>query len=146
MHHAGFPTIVGPEAVTPNNTVGGIHFDSTVAIFDVDVVNEYLDGTGNQGGPLVTSFNVSSRSDLRLYKSDNNATIIKLRDQGAGFLDPCVALLQRMIETVPSTVVLSDIISPVIFKPINATLDFDAQDNVIFTGYIRVSSLSYIFL
>jgi hypothetical protein len=139
VHHGGFPTVVGPGAVLKNNTAGGIHFDSTVDVFDVDVLGEYLDGTGNRGGPLVTSFNVSSRSDLRLYECDNNATMIKLRDQGAGFLDTCKTLLQRMIETVPKNVVLSDIVSPLTVKPVNASLDFDNQGNLIFVGSIRVS-------
>ena len=125
--------------MTANNTAGGIHFDSTVDVFDPLVVHEYLNGTGNQGGPLVTSFNVSSRSDLRLYESDNNATMIKLANQGAGFLNTCSGLLQRMIEVVPSNVKLSEIISPLQVKPINATLDFDASGNLIFKGYIRVS-------
>jgi hypothetical protein len=131
--------VVGPEAKTPNNTAGGIHFDSTVAVFDPLVVHEYINGTGNQGGPLVTSFNVSSRSDLRLYESDSNATMIKLADQGSGFLNTCSGLLQRMIEVVPSNVQLSHIIFPMQVKPINATLDFDASGNLIFKGYIRVS-------
>jgi hypothetical protein len=143
VHHGGFPTVVGPEAVSDNNTAGGIHFDSTVATFDPLVVHEYLDGTGNQGGPLVTSFNVSSRSDLRLYESDNNATMIDLGNQGEGFLDTCSTLFQRMIETVPKGVVLSDVVSPMPVKPINATLDFDEDGNLIFSGYIRVSNHYY---
>lgn len=89
----------------------------------------------------MTSFNISSRSDLRLYESDNNATMIELARQGKGFLNTCSTLLQRMIETVPSHVVLSDVISPMEIKPINATLDLDVSGKVIFTGYIRVSHI-----
>lgn len=37
VHHAGFPNIVGVDAVTPNNTQGGIHFDNTVDAFDSSV-------------------------------------------------------------------------------------------------------------
>ena len=129
---------MGPEAVSPTNLAGGIHLDSTVANFDPLVVHEYLNGTGQAGGPLVTSFNVSSRSDLRLYESDNNATMIALGEQGEGFLNTCVNLLGRMIETVPKGVVLSDVVTPMNVKPINATLDFDNQGNLIFSGYIRV--------
>ncbi len=108
-------------------------------VFDTLVVNEYLEWRGNQGGPLVNSFNESSRSDLRLYESDSNATMIELANQGKGFLDTCVTLMQRMLETVPKGVVLSDIISPMSVKPINATLDYDEKGNVLFKGYIRVS-------
>jgi len=103
---SGFPTVIGVEAVTPNNTGGGINLDNTRGVCDPNVVSEYLDGTGNQGGLLVTSFNVISRCDIRLYESGNNATMIELRKQGLGLLDTCVTLLQRMLETVPSGVVL----------------------------------------
>ena len=114
-----------------------------MANFDTLVVHEYLNGTGQAGGPLVTSFNITSRSDLRLYESDDNATMIALGEQGNGFLNTCVELLGRMIETIPSGVTLSDVISPLVVKPVNATLDFDIHGNLIFTGYIRVRFLSY---
>lgn len=136
-----FPTVVGTETVSPNNTLGGVHFDSTADVFDTLVVTEYVNGTGSQGGPLVTSFNVSSRSDLRLYESDNNATMIALTKQGKGFLNTCMTLLQRMLETVPRGVVLSDVVVPMSVKPVNATLDFDKAGNLVFKGYIRVRVL-----
>lgn len=99
VHHGGFPTVVGNEAVNPyNNSGGGIHFDATADIYNSNVVHEYIDGTGNRGGPLVTSFNESSRSDLRLYESDGNVTMRRLYDQGDGFLNSCVSLMQRMVE------------------------------------------------
>ncbi|RDW64135.1 peroxidase-5 [Coleophoma crateriformis] len=142
VHHGGFPTVVGIEAVTATNTAGGIHFDATVDVFDAKVVNEYLDGTGNAGGPLVTSFNVTSRSDLRLYESDGNATMIELANQGAGFLDTCATLMQRMVETVPTGVVLSDVISPLAVKPINTTLDFDENGSLFLSGNIRILASS----
>ncbi|TVY44967.1 WSC domain-containing protein [Lachnellula occidentalis] len=138
LHHEVFPTVVGAETVSANNTNGGVHFDSTVATFDTAVVHEYLNGTGNAGGPLVTSFNISSRSDLRLYESDDNVTMISLAKSGNVFFDTCVDLFQRMLDTVPAGVVLSDIVAPMAVKPINATLDFDNDGNLIFTGYIRI--------
>lgn len=106
----GFPTVVDNSSVSANNTAGGVHFDTTVAVFDPLVVSEYISGEGQQGGPLVTSFNISLRSDLCLYESDNNVTMNKLAKRGRGFLSTCSTLLQRMIETVPSNVVLSNVI------------------------------------
>ena len=38
-------------------------------------VNQYLEGTGQRGGPLVTTSNVTVQSDLRLYLSDHNETM-----------------------------------------------------------------------
>ena len=76
----------------PDNSGGRIAFDDTVAKNDIDVlvpifhllpdfqlthprVQQYLSGTGNRGGPLVTTANKTVQSDLRLYESDNNVTI-----------------------------------------------------------------------
>jgi hypothetical protein len=126
--------------VTPNNTSGGVHFDLTVDVFDAKVVHEYLNGTGQSGGPLVTTSNVTVRSDLRIYESDNNVTMIDLENRGdEGFLNTCSVLFQRMIETVPKNAVLSDIIAPRPVKSVNATFDFDDAGNLVFSGSIRVS-------
>ncbi|RFU30513.1 hypothetical protein B7463_g5832, partial [Scytalidium lignicola] len=142
VHHAGFPTVVPASAVSPNNTGGGIHLDTTPYAFDDQVVQEYVSSTGQMGGPLVTSFNVSSRSDLRLYESDGNTTMLELASQGAGFVDTCVGLLQRMTETVPKGVTLSNVIKPLGVKPINGSLDLDARGNLKFSGVIRVLHLT----
>jgi hypothetical protein len=32
-----FFSLVPPSAITPNNTGGGVHFDATPAVFDIDV-------------------------------------------------------------------------------------------------------------
>ncbi|KAI9640458.1 hypothetical protein NHQ30_011204 [Ciborinia camelliae] len=143
VHHGGFPTVVGNETVNPNNnSAGGIHFDATGDVFDSKVVHEYIDWTGNQGGPLVTSFNESSRSDLRLYESDGNVTMRRLYDQGDNFLNSCVPLMQRMVETVPKEVILSDIVFPMTIKPVNVTFDFSEDGSSILTGTIRVLTAS----
>ncbi|KAH8667468.1 heme peroxidase [Tricladium varicosporioides] len=142
VHHGVFPDVVGPEAVTPDNLAGGVAFDDSPTVFDNNVVHAYIDGTGTRGGPLITTANESSRSDLRLFTSDNNATMEKHYNSGAGFVNTCATLFQRMIETVPKDVVLSDIITPQKVKPVNATLDFDVNGRLIFTGTVRVSELS----
>ncbi|KAK6842959.1 hypothetical protein PG987_003819 [Apiospora arundinis] len=140
VHHGGFPDVVGPEAVTPNNTNGGANFDSTRAAFDLLVVHEYIDSTGNRGGPLVTSFNETSRSDLRLYESDGNQTMRGLYDMTTeAFQDTCAEVLRRMIDTVPSGVQLRDAIKPMPVKPINVTWDFDGEtEELVLSGSIRI--------
>jgi hypothetical protein len=40
-------------------------------------VRQYLSGTGNHGGALVTTTNKTVQSDLRLFESDNNRSIEK---------------------------------------------------------------------
>ncbi|KAF5366138.1 hypothetical protein D9757_010957 [Collybiopsis confluens] len=168
VHHGGFPQVVGPEAVMPNNTGGGVHFDSTVDIFDVFVASEYLDGVGQRGGmsqhspavsvrsltihgfklegPLVTTANVTVRSDLRIYMSDNNATMKDLSTSQEYFVAQCVSLFTRMLETVPSRTTLSDVISPLEVKPINVTLalmDDIHGARLLFSGFIRLLSTNF---
>lgn len=50
VHHGVFLDVVGPEAVTTDNTAGGVDFDSSPDIFDNSVIKEYVDGTGTKGG------------------------------------------------------------------------------------------------
>lgn len=114
-------------------------------MFDARVVRDYVDGTGPRGGPLVTSFNESSRSDLRLYESDGNATMRSLRAGGdAGFLDACADLLGRMLDTVPAGIVLGEVIRPMDVKPVNVTWDINGDGDdavVVLSGVIRVCFL-----
>ncbi|KAJ7689952.1 heme peroxidase [Mycena rosella] len=143
VHHGGFPQVVPESAVTPNNTGGGIHFDATPAAFDVDVLNEYLGWTGQMGGPLVTTDNITVRSDLRLYLSDNNATLQGLAESSDKFIATCVSLLTRMINTTPAAVQLTDIIVPDEVKPVNVSLAVDIAGGVQFSGYIRLLSTAF---
>jgi hypothetical protein len=102
------------------------------------VVSEYVHWTGSKGGPLVTSFNISSRSDLRLYESDQNATMRALLAQGDSFLDTCVDLLGRAMDTVPLGVQLGAPIDAMVVKPINVTFDFDSARKLKLSGNIRL--------
>lgn len=141
VHHGGFPQVVPESAVTPNNTAGGIDLDSTRTTFDIAIVEEYLGGYGQRGGPLVTSDNVTVRSDLRLYESDGNATMRMLGQSKEYFFSTCNTLFERMINTVPEEVELSEIIQPMPVKPVNVTFDIsNTMGTPAFTlsGYIRV--------
>ncbi|KAI0377202.1 heme peroxidase [Hypomontagnella monticulosa] len=138
VHAGGFPEVVEQSAITPNNTNGASNFDETRAVFDAAVVHEYIDNTGARGGALVTSYNESSRSDLRLYESDGNKTMLDLYAQGDGFQDTCVDLLGRMINTVPSTVQLQPAITPALIKPINVTWDVTSDGQLVLSGKVRL--------
>jgi hypothetical protein len=81
-------------------------------------------------------------SDLRLYESDKNATMRALFAQGTGFLDTCVDLMGRAIDTVPSGVQLGDPITPMPVKPINVTYDFGPDGDVVLYGMIRILTAS----
>jgi hypothetical protein len=134
--------VVDETVVTPNNTNGGSNFDTTRGVFDPNVLGEYLHWTGNKGGPLVTSHNDTMNSDLRLYESDKNATMRALFAQGTGFLDTCVDLMGRAIDTVPAGVQLGEPINPIPVKPINVTYDFGADGELVLSGKIRILTTS----
>ncbi|KAI1132648.1 heme peroxidase [Nemania abortiva] len=139
VHHSGFPEVADDSQVSANNTNGGMNFDTTRGSFDARVVHEYIDGSGNRGGALVTSYNETSRSDLRLYESDGNATMQTLYAQGGpGFLDTCVDLFTRMIQTVPAHVALQDVVQPMDVKPVNVTWDIAADGRLVLSGSVRI--------
>jgi hypothetical protein len=139
IHHANFADVVPESAVTPNNTGGGEDFDTTPVNFDINVVHEYLTGEGQGGGPLVTTANVTVRSDLRLYESDRNATMKTLGQSREYFFSRCNQLFEKMINTVPREVQLSDVIQPASVKPVNVTFDIESNNTLRISGYIRVS-------
>ncbi|KAF2109397.1 heme peroxidase [Lophiotrema nucula] len=140
VHHGGFPDVVDDSAVTPNNTNGGVNFDTTRGVFDTKVVEEYLAWTGQKGGPLVTTANITAQSDLRLYESDKNVTMRDLLGQGESFKDTCVDLLGRAMNTVPGSVELKAPIAPLTVKPINVTFDFGSDGRLFLSGRIRILS------
>lgn len=90
----------------------------------------------------MTTDNETTRSDLRLYESDGNATMQSLYDLGDGFPNTCVNLMSRMVDTVPASVKLQEPIPPLDVKPINATFDFDTRGNLVVSGRIRVRTIS----
>ncbi|KAJ7101959.1 heme peroxidase [Mycena epipterygia] len=143
VHHGGFPQVVPESAVTPNNTGGGVHFDATPAVFDVDVLHEYLEWKGQRGGPLVTTDNITVRSDLRLYLSDNNATLHGLAESSSKFISTCISLLSKMIDTTPAAVQLTEVIDPNAVKPVNISLTVDTDGRVQFSGLIRLLSTTF---
>ncbi|KAE9405937.1 heme peroxidase [Gymnopus androsaceus JB14] len=79
-------------------------FDTTPA-YDNTIVSQYLQNTTQD--VLVVGPNVTTQSDLRIFSSDGNVTMQSLLSSDT-FSDTCAALLQRMINTVPSTVNLTD--------------------------------------
>ncbi|TVY22534.1 WSC domain-containing protein [Lachnellula hyalina] len=136
IHFSNFPDIVDASAVTSTNINGGVGFDATPAVFDNAVVTDYIGGTGAQGGLLVTAGNVSDRSDFRLYVSDNNVTMQALSVE-ATFQSQCNSLFERMINTVPAAVTLSDPITPMTWKAVDIGLDITPTGAVSISGYIR---------
>lgn len=84
----------------------------------------------------MTAPNEEDRSDFRLYTSDNNETMKALSEEAA-FQATCLSLFERMIDTVPADVQLSDPIVPMTWKAVDVALDVNASGNVSVSGLIR---------
>ncbi|CAE7118712.1 unnamed protein product, partial [Rhizoctonia solani] len=125
-----------PELTGDSNETNFVHFDTTSPTFDNKVATEYLDGTTKN--PLVTAPG-GNNSDFTVFNSDGNSTI-KAMSEPPTFLSTCGSILQRMIDTVPSTVKLSDPIVPMKVKPINLQLQLLSTGQLQLDGYIRVRS------
>ncbi|KAK6198272.1 hypothetical protein LQW54_010421 [Pestalotiopsis sp. IQ-011] len=147
IHSVDFPDLVSGEATAAN--VG--HFDSTPASFDNAVVTEYLaDDTLN---PLVVGTNETTNSDKRIFGSDGNSTIstladpatfqtkcveIQMRRDPNASRSKCVEIFERVIDTVPSTVTLSEPLEVVDVKPYVDALQMQDDGSILFQGRIRV--------
>ncbi|KAF9879909.1 WSC domain-containing protein [Colletotrichum karsti] len=131
VHSVNNPDIVNMER-TPDTVT---HFDGTFDAFDNKIATEYLDGTTTN--PLVVNSNATINSDKRIFASDGNKTITELG--GSGFRAACADVFTRMIDTVPSSVTLTDPIEPVDIKPyISMALSDDG--NIALSGWVRVQT------
>lgn len=134
VHSQEFPDLV-PAGSATNDEAG---LDSTVAAFDNKVVTEYLANTTQN--PLVVGPAVALKkdSDFRVFSADQNVTMKALADPTA-FQNTCKTVLQKMIDTVPGDVVLTDPITPYAVKPVDMQLTLNTDGTtLLLSGYIRV--------
>ncbi|KAJ7650874.1 heme peroxidase [Roridomyces roridus] len=96
---------------------------------------EYLSGTTVTENVLVVGSNVTTRSDLRIFSSDNNATMQRLASLDT-FNQVCADLIGRMIDTVPKDVQLTDPIEPFDFK-VKETMLFPQGGSLAFLATMR---------
>ncbi|KAI4146104.1 MAG: hypothetical protein L6R39_003588 [Caloplaca ligustica] len=138
VHAANFPQIVPPGSAPDDFKA----FEATTAKFDEKIASEYV--SGNSTDPLTVgpSQAAGRASDLRVFNADGNATITSLADP-ATFASTCQAMLQKMIEVVPSGVTLTDPIVPYDIKPVALQLTLQGGGTEIqFAGEIRVRTTS----
>ena len=130
VHSTEFPTIVSAS-------VGQVAFDSSNTVFDNKVAAEYAAGTTTN--PLVSgaSVGVGRNSDFKVFNSDGNVTINAMAHP-TFYRNTCAAMLQKMIEVVPSGVTLTDVITPYAVKPVAMQLTLGSTGQFQLTGFIRV--------
>ncbi|KAH7131412.1 heme peroxidase [Dactylonectria estremocensis] len=152
---AGFSQQEMIALVACGHTVGGVHstenpgiaggkpspsnkprFDRTSDDFDNAVVKEYLSSDGVN--PLVFGRNQTTNSDKRIFGSDRNVTMAKMKDPKT-FQSTCASVFERLINTVPSGVKLSPPIELVDVKPYIDKLEPATNPSrLAFEGKIRV--------
>ncbi|KAJ6488996.1 heme peroxidase [Mycena sanguinolenta] len=133
VQQAAFPNIV-PILNDPNNTESVAHFDSTSVNFDNLFATEYISGTTQN--PLVVGFNETTNSDKRIFGSDGNITMKSFADSPELFASTCADLIARMLDTVPTGVELTEIITPLPVKPSNLVISM-AGDTLKLSGEVR---------
>ena len=137
VHTANFPLIV-PAGSTPG---GYQEFDSTGVdnpAFDSWNAQEYVAGTTKDALVVGPSVVRRQNSDAVVFGSDGNVTITAMADP-ATFKNRCSSLLQRMVEVVPPSSVLTDTIVPYDVKPVAVQLSLvQGGDLISFDGEIRV--------
>ncbi|KAF7350459.1 Peroxidase [Mycena venus] len=107
VRYPDFPTIVAGSGQT---TVVDL-FDGTQQ-FDHNIVSQYLDGSTRD--PLIV-LNQTMASDLRVFSSDNNVTMQSMNSADS-FAQTCTTIFDKMLNTVPSGVTLTDEITLVPVK------------------------------
>ncbi|KAF9691007.1 hypothetical protein EKO04_011014 [Ascochyta lentis] len=135
VHGKTFPEIT--ENSTESNVV---HFDSSDAEFDGKVATEYLDGTTQN--PLVVAHNDTLNSDKRIFAADNNVTMKALASDAKTFQSMCSDIFARMLDTVPSTVTLTEPLEPIALKPYITSFSLANSSHITFTGRIRLLTTS----
>ncbi|KAJ7172936.1 heme peroxidase [Mycena crocata] len=133
VQHAPFPDIV-PEMNDPNDTQSVAHFDSTFVQFDNNVATEYISGTTQN--PLVVGLNDTKNSDKRIFGSDGNTTMLSFAKSQDLFASTCADLFARMLDTVPKSVQLTEVITPLPVKPSGVELTLNG-DTLVLSGAVR---------
>lgn len=129
-----------PEITENSNVSNVVHFDSSEANFDRTVATEYLDGTTQN--PLVVAHSDTLNSDKRIFAADNNVTMKALASDEKTFNSMCSDILARMIDTVPSTVTLTEPLEPSPLKPYITSFALTNASHITVTGRIRLLTSS----
>ncbi|KAJ7473610.1 hypothetical protein B0H11DRAFT_1918769 [Mycena galericulata] len=126
-HSVEFNTLFFPDIVDelegPSDTDDVAHFDATFVRFD-------------NNNPLVVGFNDTTNSDKRIFSSDGNVTIASFAKSLELYTSTYAELFARMPDTVPSSVHLTDVITPLPVKP-NNVQPILVNDTIQFSGEVQ---------
>jgi hypothetical protein len=129
-----------PEITENNTETNVVHFDTTNHTFDTKVATEYLDGTTQN--PLIVAHNDTLNSDKRIFAADGNVTMKALASDTKTFQSMCSDIFARMLDTVPSTVTLTEPLEPIPLKPYIESFSLTNASHITLTGRIRLLTTS----
>ncbi|KAJ7265925.1 heme peroxidase [Mycena haematopus] len=135
VHQVDFPLSI-ENAITPSNPDGVVHFDDTFDSFDNHIATQWIDGTSVD--PLAVGFNTTTNSDARIFAADGNQTMQAFAQDPDLFSSRCGSLIEQMLNRVPKTVQLSEIIEPLPVKPFQLFLSLGSNGSLVMSGYIRI--------
>ncbi|KAJ7062951.1 heme peroxidase [Mycena amicta] len=138
IHQIDFPDSVPASAIGDSNPEGMVHFDDTFDTFDNSIATQWIDGTSVD--LLAIGSNATTNSDARIFAADNNVTMKGFADDATSFQSTCGSLLERMLNTVPNSVQLTDVVDPLPVKPSQLTLSLASDGSLQLAGYIRIFS------
>ncbi|KAF7300623.1 Peroxidase [Mycena chlorophos] len=135
VRYPDFPDVVAAPSDTSETVVD--LFDDTQQ-FDHNIVTNYLDGTTRD--PLIV-LNQTMASDLKVFSQDPTNATLQAMSSADTFSSTCVSIFDKMFNTVPNGVNLTDYIElqPVKVGNVQLTL---GDSNLEFQAAVRVSTVS----
>ncbi|KAH8882086.1 heme peroxidase [Thozetella sp. PMI_491] len=136
VHGVDFPEIVDVvnDPTVDDNTQS---FDNTDQF---DNVMQFLAKVPQN--PLAFGHNVTTRSDARIFGADDGVLIQKMAKSSDFFFATCKTLLERMVNTVPREVQLTEPIKLIPAKPDNLFTEIHPNGIMEVTGKIRLTEKS----
>ncbi|OTA94923.1 hypothetical protein M434DRAFT_29467 [Hypoxylon sp. CO27-5] len=135
VHGENFPEIV-PVVNDMNNQASRQDFDGSFDNFDNSVAKQFVANTTQN--PLAFGHNETTRSDFRIFNADGGNLIRRMAESQQFFWDTCTTLLERMLNTVPKDVQLTDVIQPIQIKPNNLFITVNSNGTETVSGEVRI--------
>ncbi|KAH8892150.1 heme peroxidase [Thozetella sp. PMI_491] len=135
VHGNDFPTIVD-QPNDPAFDDNRHDFDNTFQSFDNHVAVQFVNNETQN--PLAFGPNETTRSDFRIFNADGGVLIRQMAESSDLFDATCQSLIERMINTVPKVVELTELVTPIPVKP--GRIEFQVFPNATMrvTGEIRI--------
>ncbi|KAH6611291.1 hypothetical protein Trco_001311 [Trichoderma cornu-damae] len=132
----GFDTSEMIALVACGHSVGGVHGVDFPEIVPNPAPPEFVANVTQN--PLAFGQNETTNSDFRIFNADGGDMISQMASSNDFFLDTCNTMFERMINTVPRDVKLTDVITPLNVKPRKLSVTVNDDKTLSVSGFIRV--------